>query len=161
MQNYYFFFEISGSATNGYLSLSLNFLDCICIFTAICVIVSKNPIVSVLFLIGLFLGISCHLLISGANLIGLSYLFVYVGAIVITINGSQITFNPPKPHYFIDLHIKSKFSHTLIKNFKNRFLSKLTLLAFIVVVLVCFSKNLIVILKELDLELRGTCIKLA
>jgi NADH-ubiquinone oxidoreductase chain 6 len=47
------------------------------------VIISKNPIVSVLFLIGLFLSISGYLIMLGINFIGLSYLLVYVGAVSI------------------------------------------------------------------------------
>src|SRR6187402_1708240 len=46
-------------------------------------IISKNPIVSVLFLIGLFLSIASYLMILGLNFIGLSYLLVYVGAVSI------------------------------------------------------------------------------
>jgi NADH-ubiquinone oxidoreductase chain 6 len=49
----------------------------------ILVIISKNPIVSVLFLIGLFLSIASYLIILGLNFIGLSYLLVYVGAVSI------------------------------------------------------------------------------
>jgi len=45
--------------------------------------VSKNPIVSVLFLIGLFLNIAGYLMMLGMNFIGLSYLLVYVGAVSI------------------------------------------------------------------------------
>lgn len=51
--------------------------------SGIFVIISKNPIVSILFLIGLFLGISSYLLILGLNFVGLSYLLVYVGAVSI------------------------------------------------------------------------------
>ena len=69
--------------TNGYRGGALLFIDALCVTLAISVIVSKNPIVSVLFLIGLFLGVSCHLLVSGLNFIGLSYLLVYVGAVSI------------------------------------------------------------------------------
>jgi NADH-ubiquinone oxidoreductase chain 6 len=43
----------------------------------------KNPIISVLFLIGLFLSIAGYLMILGINFIGLSYLLVYVGAVSI------------------------------------------------------------------------------
>ncbi len=53
------------------------------ILCGILVIISKNPIVSVLFLIGLFLSISSYLIILGLNFIGLSYLLVYVGAVSI------------------------------------------------------------------------------
>lgn len=73
----------SETFTNGYRSASLTFIDTACIIAAISVIISKNPVVSVLFLIGLFLGIACHLLVSGLNFIGLSYLLVYVGAVSI------------------------------------------------------------------------------
>jgi len=47
------------------------------------VIVSKNPIISVLFLIGLFLSIASYLILLGISFIGLSYLLVYVGAVSI------------------------------------------------------------------------------
>lgn len=47
------------------------------------VIITKNPIVSVLFLIGLFSSIAVYLIILDANFIGLSYLLVYVGAVSI------------------------------------------------------------------------------
>ena len=40
----------------------------------ILVITSKNPIVSVLFLIGLFLSVASYLMMAGINFIGLSYL---------------------------------------------------------------------------------------
>ena len=49
----------------------------------ILVIISKNPIVSVLFLIGLFITIAGYLMMLGINFIGLSYLLVYVGAVSI------------------------------------------------------------------------------
>lgn len=69
------------------------------ILSGILVIISKNPIVSVLFLIGLFLSISSYLIILGLSFIGLSYLLVYVGAVsilflfilmLINIKGSEI-----------------------------------------------------------------------
>lgn len=53
------------------------------ILCGVFVIVSKNPIVSVLFLIGLFLNIAIYLIMLGINFIGLSYLLVYVGAVSI------------------------------------------------------------------------------
>lgn len=61
-------------------------MDIISLVTILCgilVIISKNPVVSVLFLIGLFLSIACYLMIIGLNFIGLSYLLVYVGAVSI------------------------------------------------------------------------------
>lgn len=69
--------------TNGYRAEALDLISLLSIFLSIFVIISKNPIVSVLFLIGLFLGIACYLLLLGLNFIGLSYLLVYVGAVSI------------------------------------------------------------------------------
>jgi len=69
--------------TNGYRVEILNFISIVSIICGILVIINKNPIVSVLFLIGLFLNISSYLIILGINFIGLSYLLVYVGAVSI------------------------------------------------------------------------------
>src|ERR1700709_1148005 len=69
--------------TNGYKVEALDFISFIAILSGILVIISKNPIVSVLFLIGLFLSISAYLMLLGLNFIGLSYLLVYVGAVSI------------------------------------------------------------------------------
>jgi len=68
---------------NGYKDIFLDFLYVIAIVCGILVIISKNPIVSVLFLIGLFLSISCYLIMLGLNFIGLSYLLVYIGSVSI------------------------------------------------------------------------------
>lgn len=69
--------------TNGYRSEILDIISLVAILCGILVIISKNPIVSVLFLIGLFLSIASYLMILGLNFIGLSYLLVYVGAVSI------------------------------------------------------------------------------
>jgi len=76
-------FIINETFTNGYRIEGLDLLSIISIASGIFVIISKNPIISVLFLICLFLGISGYLLILGMNFIGLSYLLVYVGAVSI------------------------------------------------------------------------------
>jgi NADH-ubiquinone oxidoreductase chain 6 len=76
-------FILSESYTNGYRAEVLDIISLLAILSGILVIVSKNPIVSVLFLIGLFLSISSYLIILGLNFIGLSYLLVYVGAVSI------------------------------------------------------------------------------
>ena len=68
---------------SGYNAVNLDLLYIIAILLGILVIISKNPIVSVLFLIGLFLSISCYLILTGLNFIGLSYLLVYIGAVSI------------------------------------------------------------------------------
>lgn len=69
--------------TNGYSTYTLDILSLAAILCAIIVIISKNPIVSVLFLIGLFMSIACYLITLGLCFIGLSYLLVYVGAVSI------------------------------------------------------------------------------
>lgn len=69
--------------TNGFRVESLDVISLISVLCGILVIVTKNPIVSVLFLIGLFLSISNYLILLGLNFIGLSYLLVYVGAVSI------------------------------------------------------------------------------
>ena len=76
-------FILNETYTNGY---RVEILDIISLFAILCgifVIISKNPIVSVLFLIGLFLSISSYLIILGLSFIGISYLLVYVGAVSI------------------------------------------------------------------------------
>src|ERR1700716_674753 len=76
-------FILNETFTNGFRGEILDFISLASIICGILVIISKNPIVSVLFLIGLFLSISSYLIILGINFIGLSYLLVYVGAVSI------------------------------------------------------------------------------
>ena len=73
---------------SGYNVYSLDLLYIIAILLGILVIISKNPIVSVLFLIGLFLCISAYLILTGLNFIGLSYLLVYIGAVIVRMDKS-------------------------------------------------------------------------
>src|SRR6478752_1948744 len=53
------------------------------VLSGILVITSRNPVVSVLFLISVFINVACYLILLGINFIGLAYLIVYVGAIAI------------------------------------------------------------------------------
>ena len=76
-------FLLTDSSSNGYNDLYLQLASLTAILTGISVIVIKNPILSVLFLIGLFMSISCYLLLLGLNFIGLAYLLVYIGAVSI------------------------------------------------------------------------------
>ena len=78
-----YLYILTENFTNGFWDNILNIIAVMSILASILVIISKNPIVSVLFLIGLFLGLSCYLLMLGLNFIGLSYLLVYVGAVSI------------------------------------------------------------------------------
>ena len=81
--NMYSLHLLNETFTNGLNYAFLNFLALAAILCGILVIISKNPIVSVLFLIGLFLTMSAYLMMLGINFIGLSYLLVYVGAVSI------------------------------------------------------------------------------
>ena len=53
------------------------------IFSALLVVSSKNPAVSVLFLISVFLNVSGYLVLKGLGFVGISYLILYIGAIAI------------------------------------------------------------------------------
>jgi len=69
-----------------YNGFSVSFLDAIrivALFSGIFIIITKNPVVSVLYLILLFSTISCYLIFIGIKFIGISYLLVYVGAVSI------------------------------------------------------------------------------
>jgi NADH-ubiquinone oxidoreductase chain 6 len=87
---------------NGYSVYNLDVLYVIAILLGIFVIISKNPIVSVLYLIGLFLSISAYLILTGLNFIGLSYLLVYIGAISILFLFILMLINVRISELFID-----------------------------------------------------------
>jgi NADH-ubiquinone oxidoreductase chain 6 len=76
-------FVLLDIASKGFLDVFLDIIPYFSILLGTCVINNKNPIVSVLFLIGLFLSISINLILLGYNFLGLSYLLVYVGAVSI------------------------------------------------------------------------------
>ena len=78
-----YIFILGETYTNGYRIEILDIISLMAVLCGILVIISKNPIVSVLFLIGLFLSIASYLIIIGLNFIGLAYLLVYVGAVSI------------------------------------------------------------------------------
>jgi NADH-ubiquinone oxidoreductase chain 6 len=69
--------------TSGYMPEVLTIISTFVVLCGVLVIISKNPIISVLFLIGLFSGIASYLIIAGLSFIGLSYIIVYVGAVSI------------------------------------------------------------------------------
>jgi len=78
----YYLFE----TFNFFYGFNINFLyiiTCISILSGILIVITKNPIVSVLYLILLFATISCYLIFIGIIFIGISYLLVYVGAVSI------------------------------------------------------------------------------
>jgi NADH-ubiquinone oxidoreductase chain 6 len=67
----------------GYIPELIDIIYLSSILFGILTIINKNPIISVLFLIGLFINISSLLIIIGFTFIGLSYILVYVGAVSI------------------------------------------------------------------------------
>lgn len=103
---------------SGFLYQFLDLLSIISILFGIFIIVSKNPIVSVLFLIMLFSTISLYLILIGAKFIGISYLLVYVGAVSILF-------------LFILMLINIRISELVSDTNNNIPLALLTILAFI------------------------------
>src|ERR1051325_8019528 len=108
----------------GYSVSTLDILSIIAILFSISVIISKNPIVSVLFLIGLFLCISCYLILSGLNFIGLSYLLVYIGAVSILFLFILMLINVRISELLVD-SINSIPLAVLVGSFFNYFVSNL------------------------------------
>lgn len=64
-------------------SVLLDLLALGAILSGIMVITAKNPVISVLFLIAVFVNVACYLVLLGVAYLGLVYLIVYVGAIAI------------------------------------------------------------------------------
>ena len=68
---------------SGSLLDILDLFALVSVILGIFIIVTKNPVISVLFLILLFSSIACYLILIGVKFIGISYLLVYVGAVSI------------------------------------------------------------------------------
>jgi NADH-ubiquinone oxidoreductase chain 6 len=71
---------LNDNLSNTFITL-LTILEVIFLISGLAVIISKNPILSVLFLIALFLFVSVYLILI--YFIGISYLLVYIGAVSI------------------------------------------------------------------------------
>lgn len=69
--------------SSGFYTSFLDLFALIALFSGIFIIITKNPIVSVLYLILLFSCIACYLIFLGIKFIGISYILVYVGAVSI------------------------------------------------------------------------------
>jgi NADH-ubiquinone oxidoreductase chain 6 len=76
-------FLLNDYITNGFKIEFVDVIYLLSILFGVLTIVSRNPIVSVLFLIGLFVNVAGLLILVGLNYIGLSYILVYVGAVSI------------------------------------------------------------------------------
>jgi NADH-ubiquinone oxidoreductase chain 6 len=64
-------------------TLFINLLALSALFCSVISITSKNPIVSVIYLISTFVLAAGYLILIGINFIGISYIVIYVGAIAI------------------------------------------------------------------------------
>lgn len=53
------------------------------VLSSLLVITSKNPVISVLFLISVFVNSAVYLILLGVSFVGISYIIIYVGAIAI------------------------------------------------------------------------------
>ena len=53
------------------------------LFSSLLVITSKNPVISVVYLISVFMNAAGYLILTGVNFLGISYIVVYVGAITV------------------------------------------------------------------------------
>lgn len=69
----------------NFFNLIIEILTILSIIFALAVITSTNPVIAIIFLIGLFLSVAVYLILMGLNFIGLSYLLVYIGAITVLI----------------------------------------------------------------------------
>ena len=74
-------------ATNYFIFKMKNlFIDILAfgaLLSSVLVITSKNPVISVIFLISVFINAAGYLILLGIGFIGISYIVVYVGAIAV------------------------------------------------------------------------------
>lgn len=64
-------------------NLLLDLLAFAAILSGVLVITSKNPVISVIFLISLFINAAGYLIILGLGFVGIAYIIVYIGAITV------------------------------------------------------------------------------
>lgn len=65
------------------MNILLDMLAAGAVLSGILVITAKNPVISVLFLISVFINVAGYLVLMGVAYLGLVYIIVYVGAIAI------------------------------------------------------------------------------
>lgn len=53
------------------------------LFSSVLVIISKNPVIAVTFLIAVFVNAAGYLILTGIGFIGISYIIIYIGAITV------------------------------------------------------------------------------
>ena len=107
-----------------------NFLTFGLLLTSVFTIISKNPVISVIFLITTFVLAAVYLILLGVNFIGISYVVIYVGAIAVLFlfvimminikltdileSGSNYTKNLPLAICFITLFLSAFYKGTAI-----------------------------------------------
>lgn len=64
-------------------NILLNVLALFAIISSVLVITAKNPVISVLYLISLFINTAGYLIILGIGFVGIAYILVYIGAITV------------------------------------------------------------------------------
>jgi NADH-ubiquinone oxidoreductase chain 6 len=64
-------------------NLFLDLLAFGAILSSVLVITSKNPVISVLFLISVFINTAGYLILIGIGFVGIAYILVYIGAIAV------------------------------------------------------------------------------
>jgi NADH-ubiquinone oxidoreductase chain 6 len=64
-------------------SLLIEFLVLNAIASAILVIIAKNPVISVVYLISLVLNSALYLIVKGMSFLGIAYILIYLGAIIV------------------------------------------------------------------------------
>lgn len=76
-------FLLNDYITNGFRIELVDIIYIVSLLLGVLTIISRNPVVSVLFLIGLFVNIAGLLILIGYSFMGLAYILVYVGAVSI------------------------------------------------------------------------------
>ena len=122
-------FLLNDYITNGFRIEFVDIIYLVSILLGVLTIVSRNPIVSVLFLIGLFVNIAGLLVLVGYNFMGLAYILVYVGAVSILF-------------LFILMLINIRISELLNENNNDIPLALLTILLFYYIVGQVLPSNL-------------------
>ena len=69
--------------STDYTYIATDIICFLAILSSILVISTSNPVISVLFLISLFINIAIYLIMIGITYIGLTYIVVYIGAVTI------------------------------------------------------------------------------
>ena len=113
---------------NGFWLGFLDLFSLVSVILGIFIIVTKNPIISVLFLILLFSSIACYLILLGVKFIGISYLLVYVGAVSILF-------------LFILMLINIRVSELISDTNNNIPLALMTILTFVVLFTTVMPEN--------------------